>query len=115
MTLRRKIEIDGYSYYTSASSELENKVIEETITINGKRAVTERGFELRQLEYTVICVNERELHTLSGSLTKETVSVTTPQGESLECFFESFGPWEELAVDSDIFQVPIRLLEVTCE
>jgi len=94
MTLRERLKINGYSYYTSSSTELKNKVVEETITINGQRALTERGFELRQLEYTVICISESELHTLSGSFTKETVSVTTPQGESLVCFFETFGPWE---------------------
>jgi len=112
MTLREKLKIDGYSYYTGSSSELKNKVIEEVISINGKRAITERGFELRQLEYTVICVGESELYALSGSFIKETVAVTTPQGESLNCFFETFGPWEELPVDSNIFRVPIRLLEM---
>jgi len=112
MTLRKKLVIDGYNYYSASSSELTTKVIEEEVTVNGKRTVTERGFELRQFEYVVICMGVGELHTLSGSFIKETVSVTTPQGESLDCYFETFGPWEELTVDSNIFRVPVRLLEV---
>jgi len=112
MSLRKRLEIDGYRYFSSSSSELTTKVFEEEVTVNGKRRVTERGFEPRQFEYIVICIGVNELHTLSGSFIKETVRITTPQGESLDCYFETFGPWEELRVSSNIFRVPIRLLEV---